>query len=165
MKKSWVVPDFVAGSLWRQGRERHPNGRFGRSQNSPAQTALDTAVAQVVAGGKTVETALQAAQETAVAQLEMWTTMPAASFSVTTAPPETDGGQLRPWRAELWWLIAYQDVVLNGVPVGEALAQRQARFDLFLACVIDNEASGDSEKQRACYRETDPDGMGLLFGE
>lgn len=69
------------------------------------------------------------------------------------------------WGAELWWVIAYRDVVLNGVPVEAALAQRQARFDLFRACVIDNDAWADNEKMQTCYREADPDGVGLLFGE
>lgn len=69
------------------------------------------------------------------------------------------------WGADLWWIIAYRDVVLNNVPVEEALAQRQTRFDLFRACVIDNDALADYEKQQACYREEDPNGMGVLFGE
>lgn len=69
------------------------------------------------------------------------------------------------WNANLWWLMAFWDVVLNGIPVEEALAQRQERFDLFLACVIDNDAFADSEKHQACYREADPDGMGILYGK
>ncbi len=69
------------------------------------------------------------------------------------------------WQAELWWLFAYRDVTLNGIPVEEALAQRQNRFDLFLACVIDNDASEDAAKEQACYREADPDGIGMLYGK
>lgn len=56
--------------------------------NNPAQTALDTAVANIVTGRETVETALQMAQETAVAQAESQSDQPEESLSVT-GPPET----------------------------------------------------------------------------
>jgi hypothetical protein len=67
--------------------------------------------------------------------------------------------------AHLWWLVAYRDVVLNNVPVEEALAQRQARYDLYQACMIDNDALAGNGKLQTCYREADPGGLGIIFGE
>ena len=84
--------------------------------------------------------------------------MSAAPPAEATMPPEWLSGSLEWMNPGFFWLRdAYQEAVIDGVSVANALANADVKFSQYRQCIIEQDAFDDFNGRRACILEVSPE--------